>query len=232
MKIGNRWSGTSVPKISDPTAPPRELNIHEEDEAKIHDAIDELDRSNLDTDSLYEVFNDWQTRKTLTSKRVFVSTSIIVAAAGWVGIDYAELSFFGLRVANGSPERFLVFVLLSIVASGIFYELSRRIDSSVRKARIGRIINDLKSLIIPVADIDEAMRRNNVNSFVDLYFDFRSSMNSGQHHAIDVYRAVKFYRNNLSSAGVGLTLVTVAEHVIVYSIAAIALIALVKELTQ
>lgn len=221
-----------MPRISDPTAPRRELDIREEDEKIIDEAIEKLDRSNLKTEDLYDVFSDWQTKKTLTSKRIFVSTATLVAAADWIGIDYTALSFFGLKVANGSPERFTIFVLISILASGIFYEFSRRIDVSVRNARIKSVNSDLKDLVSPIESIDGAMERNNINDFVDLYYDFRSSLRATKHDAIDVYRAVKFYKHNLSLAGIGLSVVTLSEHIIVYSISAIALFSLTRQLVQ
>lgn len=232
MNIDNLTSGMSMPGIPDPTAPRRALNIDKEDEEIIYSAINELDRSDLKAEDLYEVFSDWQTKKTLTSKRIFISTSILVAAAAWIGIDYTELSFFGLEVANGSPDRFIIFLLISIFASGVFYEFSRRIDSSVRNARIKHINNDLKSLVQPIEYVDDAMERNNVDDFVDLYFDFRSSLDSARHDAIDVYRAVKFYKNNLSRAGVGLNIVTLSEHLIVYSTSAVAIFSLARQLLQ
>jgi len=225
-------SGISMPRIPDPTAPRRELHIRDDDEKIIDDAIEELDRSSLKTDDLYEVFSDWQTKKTLTSKRIFVSTSIIVAAAAWIGIDYTELTFFGLKVANGEPNRFIIFMLISILTSGIFYEFSRRIDASVRNAKISHINSDLKSLAKPIETIEEAMKRNDIESFNDLYFDFRSSLSAGRHDAIDVYRAIKFYRKNLSRAGIGLTFVTITEHLIVYSVAVFALASLAMQLAQ
>src|SRR5690606_24726283 len=92
MNTNILMSGISMPRIPDATAPRRELHIRDDDEKIIDDAIEELDRSSLKTDDLYEVFSDWQTKKTLTSKRIFVSTSIIVAAAAWIGIDYTELT--------------------------------------------------------------------------------------------------------------------------------------------
>lgn len=232
MNIDNLMSGISTPKFSDPTAPRRELDIREEDEKIIDEAIEKLDKSNLKTEDLYDVFSDWQTKKTLTSKRIFVSASILVSAAAWIGIDYTELSFFGLKVANGSPERFIIFVIISILASGIFYEFSRRIDASVRNARTKSVSSDLKDLVNPIESIDSAMERNDINDFVDLYYDFRSSLSAPKHDAIDVYRAVKFYKKNLFRAGIGLSVVTISEHIIVYSIAAIALFSLTKQFVQ
>ena len=232
MNINDLMSGFSTPRITDPTAPPRELNIHDADEAIIVSSIEELDRSNLKTEDLYEVFSDWQTKKTLTSKRIFVSTSILVASAAWIGIDHTTLALFGLKISDGSPDRFIIFVLLSIVTSGIFYEFSRRIDASVRSARINHINSDLKNLVKPIDAINEAMKRNGIESFRDLYFDFKSSLYSSRHDAIDVYRAINFYKNNLSSAGMGLKAVTLMEHLIVYSIAFFGIFALASQLMQ
>ena len=124
----------------------------------------------------------------------------------------------------------MIFVLLSICVSGVFYEFARRIDSSVRNARIRYINSDLKSFVKPIEAIDGAMARNNIDDFVDLYFDFRSSLSSSQHDAIDVYRAVKFYQKNLSRAGFGLSLVIITENLIIYLVAAGALFSLVKQL--
>jgi len=126
----------------------------------------------------------------------------------------------------------MFFVLISILASGIFYEFSRRIDASVRNARIKIVSSDLKDLVNPIESIDGAMKRNDINDFVDLYYDFRSSLSAPKHDAIDVYRAIKFYKKNLSRAGIGLSIVIMSEHIIVYSIAAIALFSLTKQLVQ
>ncbi len=153
-------------------------------------------------------------------------------AAAWIGIDYTELSFFGLKVASGSSERFVVFVLFSILASGAFYEFSRRIDASVRGAKIKSVSSDLKGLVGTVEAVDGVMERNDISDFADLYYDLRSSLSAPGHDGVDVYRAVRFYKNNLSRAGVGLNIVTMLEHLMVYSVAAIAIFSLTKRLLQ
>ena len=71
MSIDSLLSGIPTPRFTDPTAPRRELDIHHEDDEIIYKAIEELDRSSLKAEDVYDVFNDWQTKKTLTSKRVF-----------------------------------------------------------------------------------------------------------------------------------------------------------------
>jgi len=141
MDLDKILSNIQTPTVRDPMAPKREIALSNKDEIIVCDSIDKLDSSNTDKNKLFEIFNDWQTKRTLTTKRVFMSTSLIVAAASWVNIDYLELSFFGLKVANGNPTRFIIFVLTTIILSGIFYEISRRIDKSVRYAKIKNIPN-------------------------------------------------------------------------------------------
>lgn len=228
MDINKITSAISMPKVADPTAPRREIDLQEGDEKIVYESIDKLDKSRLNTEDLFEVFNDWQTKKTLTSKRIWVSTSLLVAAASWIGVDYTELTLFGLKLSNGNPERLIAFILILIILSGIFYEVSRRIDSSVRNAKISHISRDLKELREPMRAIREVMDRNNISSFSDLYYDFKSSLVvNNKHNAVDVFRAINFYDKNLTGAGKGLNLVTIAEQLVIYLIAAYAIVALV-----
>lgn len=221
----------NVPRISDPTAPRREIDLQDGDEKIVYESISKLEKSRLDTEELFEVFNDWQTKKTLTSKRVFVSTSLLVSAASWIGVNYTDLTLFGLKLSNGNPERLIIFILISIIISGIFYEVSRRIDGSVRKAKISHINNDLNELREPMEAIREVMERNNVSSFSKLYYDFKSSLSvNSQHDAIDVFRAINFYDKNLSKAGKGLSIVTIAEQLLIYLVAIYAIVALLVSL--
>ena len=229
MDINKMLPNFTVPRMADPTAPRREIDLQDGDEKIVYESITKLDESRLDSEELFEVFNDWQTKKTLTSKRVFVSTSLLVAAASWIGVDYTNLTLFGLKLSNGNPERLIIFILISIVISGIFYEISRRIDASVRKAKISHIYRDIKGLREPMKAIEEVMKRNNVSSFSDLYFDFKSSLGS-RHDAIDVFRAINFYNKNLSGAGKGLNIVNIAEQLIIYLIAMYAIVALIVSL--
>jgi len=228
MDIDKITSGLAMPRVADPTAPRREIDLQDGDEKIVHESISKLDKSRLDTEELFEVFDDWQTKKTLTSKRIFLSTSLLVSAASWVGVNYTELTLFGLKLSNGNPERLIIFILISIIMSGIFYEISRQIDSSVRKAKVAHINRDLKELRGPMRAIREVMERNNISSFSDLYYDFRSSLLNAnvKHNAIDVFRAINFYDKNLSGAGKGLSLVTMAEQLLIYLIAVYAIASL------
>ena len=232
MDINKITSGISMPRIADPSAPRREIELKDGDEKIVYESIAKLDESRLDTDELFEVFDDWQTKKTLTSKRIFISTSILVAAASWVGVNYTEMTLFGLKLSNGNPERLIILILLSIILSGIFYEVSRQIDSSVRKAKISHINRDLKELREHMMAIREVMGRNNISSFSKLYYDFKSPLLNVnvKHNAIDVFRAINFYDKNLSGANKGLNLVTIAEQLLIYIIAAYAIVALLVSL--
>ena len=215
-------------KPRDPLAPNREIEISSEDIETVTKSIVKLDRSGLNKDDLFEIFSDWQTKKTLTSKRMFISTSLLVVAASWIGVDFSELTIFGLKVSNGSPTRFIVFVLISVVMSGVFYELSRRIDSSVRKAKIIRATQDIKSLRESVEAVNDVIERNGIKSFNKLYYDFKQTgLRPNKHDAIDVYNAIRFYLNNLSSAGTQLNVISIAEQIVIYILALHAVVVLV-----
>ncbi|SEO73243.1 hypothetical protein [Aquisalimonas asiatica] len=221
----------TTPRMKSPGEPPREIEMSSDDEEITEGSLEQLDQSGLDTEDLFKVFDDWQSKKTLTSKRIFVSTSSLVAAASWIGIDYTKLTLFGLEVADGAPARFLIFIVTAIVVSGIFYEISRRIDLSVRRARIAHVDRDLKELNESFKALQGVMERNNVDSIVDLYFDFRSSLiENSKHNAIDVFRAIEFYDSHLTRAGYGLRIVTIGEQAVIYLIALYAIIALIQSL--
>lgn len=211
-------------------SPKRKLKIPEEDVIIINNAINELDESSLKTEDLYEIFYDWQTKKTLTLKRLFLSTSVLVASATWIDIDYTNLSIFGLEVAEGSPKNFIVFILTIIILSGLFFQISRWIDTSIRKSKVTYITSALSNLDKEYNNITRVMERNKIESFNELYYDFRSALNSPGHNAIDVFRAVKFYKKNLTKARAGLSFITVSEYSIIYGVALFAAIVLVKEL--
>ncbi len=209
-------------------APQREIKLQEGDESIVEKSISKLENSKLNTDELFTVFNDWQTKKTLTSKRVFLSTSILVASASWIGVDYTDLTLFGLKLSNGNPGKLMIFILISIVVSGVFYWASSRIDANVRKAKISHINTDLKKLKVPIMDIQGVIIRNNISSFSNLYWDFNSALINPDrgHNAIAVFNAVNFYNENLSSTGKGLNVITIGEMLVIYLIALYAVIAI------
>lgn len=227
MDINNLTRGFSPPEFRDPLAPKREIDLSTEDIEIVNKSITKLDQSGLNKDELFEIFSDWQTKKTLTSKRIFISTSLLVVAASWIGVDFSELTIFGLKVSNGNPLRFIVFVLISVVLSGVFYELSRRIDSSVRKAKIIRATQDIEKLRGFVEAVDEVIERNEIKSFNKLYYDFkRTALAANQHDAIDVYNAIRFYLNHLSGAGAQLNVISIAEQIVIYILALHAVVVL------
>lgn len=229
MDINTMAYDISTPSVHDYMAPPREIDLSDEDVVTFNESIAILEKSSSKKERLFDIFDDWQTKRTLTTKRIFVSTSIIVVAASWIGIDYTDLSFFGLKIASGSPQRFIIFILMTILFSGLFYEVSRRIDLSVRKAKIKNVSQDLKVLKEPVEDIDLVMERNNISSFSDLFFDFQT-LGSSDRNAIDAFNAVKFYQKYLLVANQRFNVLAVIELVIIYLIAGSACVALLYSL--
>lgn len=218
-----------MPKYVDHMAPPRRIAMSQEDTVIVNDSIASLKKSSSKKEKLFQIFDDWQTKRTLTAKRILMSTSIIVAAASWIGIDYMDLSLFGLKIASGNPQRFIIFILFTILLSGLFYEVSRRLDLTVRKAKIINVSQDIETLKEPVEALDLVMKRNNISSFRKLYFDFQSLHNQ-DHDAIHAFNAVHFYRKHLEDANKGFDVLAVTELVMIYLIAGYACIALTYSL--
>jgi len=81
MSTNDFMAGLSIPEPRNPFAPPREIELSAEDINIANKSITQLDKSALNKDDLFKIFSDWQTKKTLTSKRVLVSTSMLVVSA-------------------------------------------------------------------------------------------------------------------------------------------------------
>lgn len=204
------------PTFHDPTAPKREINLSETDELTVQDALASLGRASSKTEKLFDVFAEWQSRRTYTMRRVLITSILVILVSAWVGVDYKEISILGLQVSNGNMQHFLIFLIAAVLASAVVYAASIGIDLTVRKAKIGYVSSEMKSLKACVATIDDILHRNEVDSFSDLYFDFVSALqNPGRHDAIDAYRAVKFYSERLSSPAWWRKCLVIAEQVLI-----------------
>lgn len=213
------WAKITVP---DPFGPPHKLPLSDDDRNRAETALEQLDQSGLETRQVFELFQDWQSRRTLLSKRLLASASVIVAAVIWVGMDLSNLTFLGVKVQDGSLGRFVVFLGGFIVLSGVYFESSRRIDRNVQRAQIHRIADDLEKLVPVVDQLDEMANRYEVESGEDLLDDCRSR------HRVEfgdakAYDAVKFYKKQLKGAGVGQSILEVVEILGIYVLAAYAL---------
>lgn len=228
MDISKFKTQLAKPSFSGITEPSRKIKLSPGDEVTVYKAIQYLNQSKIRKRDVFKIFNDWQTQKTLTSKRIFVSSSLLVSAAAFIGVDYTELSLFGLKVSNGSPLKFLIFILISIVVSGVFYEVSRRIDISVRNAQVANIEKSILLLKEHVESLIRVMDKNEISSFKKLYNDFKPNnlLSPTVHDETESFDTVKFYQTHLVTAGKGLNVVVVAEQVIIYLIAINAIFAL------
>lgn len=211
----------TLPTLKDP---PREIRLSNEDEQIVQQSIDALGRTGLETKLLFDIVQDWQTRRTVTAKRLFASASVVIAAVIWVGADFDKLSFFGFQVGEGSLFRFVAFLSSFIVVTGFMFEFSRRIDLSVRTARISLMEKELRDAGNTVDRVDEIVHRYKVRSANYLLRDFRRHIvrDAPDFSAIHAYDAVKLYREHLKGAGLGLRLIEKIEWVSLYLIAAYA----------
>lgn len=210
----------------DPGAAPHKIPLSEEDRSRVESAMEQLSQSGLDVQRVFDLFQDWQSRRTLLAKRFFGSSAVIVGAVMWVGMDLSKFSFLGVTVEDGSLTRFIMFLLAFIVVSGVFFESSRRIDRRVQRANVARVRDELVNLGPVVDQLDEMAARYDIESVDDLLYDSREGIGT-MTSDIDAYDAVKFYQSHLKGAGVGLSLIERAELLAVYALALYALWSLV-----
>ncbi len=226
MSMRGLLDGISIPSLPDLSSPKREIEMSAGDEAQVFESLSALEEAHIDTDSLFSLFDDFQSKRTLTTKRLFLSFSMVVVAATWIQVDYSEMAFLGLKVATGSPWRFILFLALTIIVTGAFFEFSRRIDAAVQNAKLLHISADLQELRAVVEQLEEIMRRYGVESFGRLASDFKPPSAVGGPSPELAFNAIRFFYQNLSRARSGQGLLGIAELVAVYGVAFFAVMSL------
>lgn len=85
------------PSYSQPdlTGPRREIELSAEQEKRAQEAITTLANSGLTVDELFAAFQDWQSRRTIVSRRFFLSAAALIGGSYWVGVDLSTISRIG-----------------------------------------------------------------------------------------------------------------------------------------
>jgi len=209
------------PTIRDPRAPSRQIKLSDADEQAAYTARKALSEFGLTIDQVFKVFRDWQSRQTVTAKRLLASSAMIFAAMTWIEMDLSEISFFGLEVSSTGAAKFSIFASAFIIVSGIMFEWCRRIDLAVRRANIEILRKNLQAGEKMVAELDALVARCKISSVDELFDDFRERL-TVDISDIQSYDAIRFYKTYLKRAGTGLRIVESAELLIVYPVAAYA----------
>ncbi|MDZ7767206.1 MAG: hypothetical protein U5K00_22800 [Melioribacteraceae bacterium] len=110
-------------------------------------AYRKLGQTNIDEEKPFELFKEWQSRKTRSIKRFVLSLSFLLTFAWIVNINIYEIQPLGLNVSEVNEKRFLGFLLVIHVVTFIYYRVQRSIDLNIKKARISLFEEDLNELI-------------------------------------------------------------------------------------
>jgi hypothetical protein len=176
--------------------PPRRIPLNNEDEKKINSIITVLSNSGINIDSLYSLFNDWQSSKTKSVKRFVLSLSFILSLTFVAGIPITDIDLFGLSVAEGYGNMFLSAVLAIHLMSFAYFVYLRRNDLKVNEAKLSSLKKGLESCLKMMEFVDEIVEREKLPSVKFLFNDFKSQMHSNDSD-IEAYEGLKFYEDKL-----------------------------------
>jgi|GEM_PF-6158389 len=128
----------------------------------IQDTLASIARMKLSVDEVIPILREWESRPTLTAKKVFAATAFLMAVAAFIGIDYGQLPFMGISEGRGTPRATLVpFIVL--LSSGVVYWWQRGIDLNLRRwqskgieERIRDLGDQLDSVRPLLTEVEEA----------------------------------------------------------------------------
>ena len=118
---------------------------------------------NLHSD-LNETINAWETARTRSPKRLYITISAIILIAFISGIEFSSLPFLGLSTGSGNVVNFSICLWVVLLISGMLYQINRTIDLEYRNGKIALIrgqIEVYEGAFISMCDICEIDYKNN-----------------------------------------------------------------------
>jgi len=220
-----------LPKIESNIAmpgfePPRKIPLNNDDQKKINSIITVFSNSGINIDSLYALFNDWQSSKTKAVKRFVLSLSFILSLTLVAGIPITDIDLFGLSVAEGNGNIFLSAVLVIHVLSFVYFVYLRRNDLKVNEAKLSSLKKGLESCLKMTEFVDKIVEREKLPSVRFLFNDFKSQMHSNDSD-IEAYEGLKFYKEKLKKPHKSFELVEWLEIGLICGLGILALISIV-----
>lgn len=194
----------ATPTPTMPDAAPREIDLSTDDAKVVYESIDTLKNAAVQPREMVDIFDHWQSPRTTALKKLFISTSMIVGFSLWIGVQLNQISLLGFELGEGSVTRFIIFLTSLIFVSGFAYEISRRVDLAVMKAKIPINTEDIGSCIKAAENIDDVVKRNDIKSASALLRDFRSGGLVADYDYSDIksYKAVNFFKTHLEGASI------------------------------
>ncbi|NGP90253.1 hypothetical protein [Fodinibius halophilus] len=199
MNLGNLGSfNFEMPKPNIPNLgqPPREIDLSPEEAFKVKKIMSNLASTGLTVDSLFDLFNDWQSNKTKSTKRFVLSFSFILSLTIVAGVNITEIDLFGVSVQDEMSALFLSSLATILVISFFYYIYLQNKDWEVHTAKTSYVDKSLKNCLNMVEQIDDILTKKDIKSAKDLFDDFKSSYDKSNLE-FEAYQAIKFYKNNL-----------------------------------
>lgn len=221
--MGFDFPGYSQPDL---TSPMREIELSTEQEKMAQEAISTLANSGLTVDGLFAAFQDWQTRRTIVSRRFFLSVAALVGGSYWVGVDLSNARFLGLALGDGNLLRFIALLGFILLVSGAMFLFSRGIDKAVRAAKIQSKLRSIEPCTKAAKELDQLVSAIGLSSTEDLLYDFRERIIT-HHSDQDAYEAAHFYETNLKRSHIEDRIMESAELIGVALVGIYALYALI-----
>lgn len=195
MKLPKSTATSITPNLGQA---PREIDLTKEEEQKVEEVKEIFFISDLTVESLFNLFNDWQSNKTKATKRFVLSVSFILSLTIFAGVNITEIDLFGVSVADGMEEYFLGSLSLIIIMTFAYYDYLRRNDLKVHKAKISAVSDNLEVWVNNAEELEKIVSENNLGSVKILLDDFRSTFAHG-YPEYEAFKAIKFYQDNLKN---------------------------------
>lgn len=224
--IPNPESRAIQNQIANLGEPPRDIELPDDHEEIVEKAKETLSYVNVTKESIFTVFNEWQSNKTKSLKRFVLSFSFILSMSLVAGINITEIDLFGVKVHEGMETIFLVVLIIILFIAFAYYEYLLRHDLKIHNAKIKSVKDALDECSDLVIKLDEIVEENsNIISVEVLLRDFWGMHDKGDD--LKSYEAINFYNKELKNPEENYDLIELLEAVGIYTLGFIALWAII-----
>tara|TARA_R110000868_G_scaffold351981_2_gene613205 strand:- start:7700 stop:8413 length:714 start_codon:yes stop_codon:yes gene_type:complete len=206
---------------------PREIPLEQEEEKRVEEIKNYFRSSNISIDSLYSLFNDWQSDKTKSVKKFILSFSFVLSLAIVAGVNITEIDLFGVTVSDSRSTIFLITFSFIHLISFWYFEYLTRTDLKIHAARLSIVKDHLLEFVEFTKEIDQIVKKNNIESADKLFDDFRDLMDQGG-YAINTYEAIKFYEKRLRNPEMSNSRLEIIEMIVIYFLGVVALLSILN----
>lgn len=149
----------------------------------------------IDIEEILTALQDWESRSTLTAKKILTTLAAFLAVAHFIGFDYQKLSVIGLSNPD-NPVRVGDALLAILVYTAISFFWYRRIDLKHRAWKTSLVEKKIGDIEGSIAKIQNQIKRHDSIDFskVDLVYNAVSGQTklASKSHSLTTYY---FYRD-------------------------------------